>query len=131
MQEWTDWANLLLKYWVIVAGTTAVIAGIAATIKWYLQRRDERNQRQFEHYHRLIDEFVGKAEKRDRQIAIAYELHHFPRYYPVTHRILTHLLKEWESDSKNQGKNLDPLYREMRMTLAYIDKKDPKLKNAT
>jgi hypothetical protein len=65
-------------------------------------RRDEQAQRKFENYHKLIGELVGGARenqqmKIDSQIAIVFELRNFPKYAPVSVRILIALRDEWHA----------------------------------
>jgi hypothetical protein len=53
--------------------------------------------------------------KLDRQVAVVFELRHFPRYYEVTRRILTALKHAWGSQPQ-----WSRLVEEIDLTLAHV-----------
>lgn len=55
--------------------------------------------------------------KIDRQVAVVFELRHFPRYYPVTKRILTGLRNSWTQTTPG----FDRLRAEIDLALAHIE----------
>lgn len=90
-----------------------------AAWKFFLLRRDKIKREEFEIYHEKIKELVEPQGKDtpiylDRQIAIIFELRHFKRYYPVSHRILKGLLKDWENGEER-------LRSEIMHTISYIE----------
>ena len=114
--------------WLFSHITALSVLGGAVAFVWSavqfldVRRRDSR-AREFETYHRLVRELVepdtGKTDTRmDRQIAVVFELRHFPRYYEVTNRILTGLLRAWSGDPR-----WSRLTDEMNLTLQAIEKK--------
>jgi hypothetical protein len=106
---------------------------IWSAIQFFLGRRQDRQTREFEAFHRLIKELVEPDERSgatwvDRQVAVVFELRHFPRYFEVTYRILAGLREAW---GQHQG-NTTRLLEEMDRTLSYIRKQKPnKALNAT
>ena len=120
----------------ILTSNAAVLSilGAAVTFGWsiiqfILTRRKDQQAREFETYHRLIRELVApdpdtKELWLDRQIAIVFELRHFPRYYEVTMRILGGLQEKWQSDPESKWPRL---INEVDLTVTYIQKRDPKL----
>jgi hypothetical protein len=90
------------------AGLSAVAA--AATFIWSVfqfiaTRRKDQRAREFETYHRLIKELASpdqdtKVTWIDRQVAVVFELRHFPRYFEVTLRILAGLRVAWGTEEK-------------------------------
>lgn len=116
--------------WLSSNATGLSILGAAIAFTWsvaqfILVRRKELEAREFESYHRLIKELVSmdpetKSLWMDRQIAVIFELRHFPRYYEVTARILTGLREYWGQDAQLQSSRL---MQELDLTLAYIRQK--------
>ncbi len=81
----------------------APIAFIWSVIQFILVRRKEQEAREFDAYHRLVKELVSpdadtKSMWIDRQMAVVFELRHFPRYYEVTLRIFAGLREKWGAD---------------------------------
>lgn len=97
-------------------GSVTIIVVLIAGIWQYCKYQKEWN---FKNYHSLIKKLnqsdtPGEAIKLYRQIAIVYELRKYPRYFPVTKRIL----KGWLGSRSEEHKNL---YNEMELTINYID----------
>ena len=89
-------------------------------INYKIKKRESRQQ-EFEKYHWLIEHLVSPDDQGhvflDRQIAIAFELRHFPRYYECTERILSRLRESW-----NNPGAYSRLLREIDLTLEHIKK---------
>jgi hypothetical protein len=105
----------------------ASVAFIISVAQFLLVRKREQRVHEFESYHRLIKELVqpdpeSKSTWIDRQVAVVYELRHFPRYYPVSHRILKNLQRKFFSDPNFQWPYL---LDEIGLTLSHIEKKSP------
>jgi hypothetical protein len=71
----------------------------------------------------VIKQLVAPEEKTgfpllDRQIAAAFELRHFPRYYECTERILAGLLQAWGAQEAASR-----LINEIELTLKYVRKR--------
>jgi hypothetical protein len=89
-----------------VAALSALGAAITfawSAIQFILVRRRDQRAHEYETYHRLIKELVqpdpdSQVAWIDRQVAVVFELRHFPRYYPVTERILNNLRKKFTAD---------------------------------
>jgi len=113
---------LFNKYQVLLpllGATVAAVAGALWTVLQYaFAQSRERKTREFETYHKLIHELVqGDANGNvyiDRQVAIVFELRHFPQYYPATRRILMGLKQNWENSPHFQER----LDKEMDLTIA-------------
>ena len=90
--------NTLNVYSGLITAFSVVVGGLWAVLKFRENIRDKR----FQTYHDLIDQLVNEQRnpdrriKRDRQIAIVFELRNYPTYYPVTVRILSALKTDWE-----------------------------------
>ena len=100
----------------------AVVAFIWPVVQFVLVRRSENRSREFDAYHRLIRELVAPDPGTEtiwvqRQIAVIFELRHFPRYYDVTTRILDQLRQKWFSDPDHKWPYV---LEEIDLTLAYI-----------
>jgi hypothetical protein len=82
-----------------------------------------KNKWNFENYHKLVKELnqsdtLGESIKLYRQVAVVYEMRNYPRYFFVTKRIL----KGWLGlRNVNEQENKE-LYKEMELTLDYINK---------
>jgi hypothetical protein len=117
--------EVLLKWissGVSVGAVGAAIAFAFSVVQFVTVRQRESSDREFDKYHSLIKDLVAPNEKGviflDRQIAIIFELRHFPRYFECTQRILSGLKNAW---SGNQS--WSRLLQEIDLTLAYIEKK--------
>jgi hypothetical protein len=107
---------------VSVGAVGAAIAFTFSVVQIVIVRSRESRDREFDKYHSLIQQLVSPDEKGtiflDRQIAVLFELRHFPRYFECTQRILSGLRETWGG---NQGSSM--LIQEIDLTLAYIKKK--------
>jgi hypothetical protein len=69
----------------------------------------------------LIERLVSPGEQGklflDRQIAIVFELRHFPRYFECTERILTGLKQSWGGQPE-----ISRLIHEIELTLKHIER---------
>jgi len=99
----------------------AAIAFVISVFQFLSIRKRESREREFNQYHLLIEHLVSPDEKGsvflDRQIAIVFELRHFPRYYECTQGILTGLKQSWSGRQEHSR-----LISEIDLTLEYIRK---------
>ncbi|HKV82118.1 MAG TPA: hypothetical protein VJP02_28475 [Candidatus Sulfotelmatobacter sp.] len=100
----------------------AAIAFVVSAFQFLSVRKRESRQQEFDKYHWLIERLVQPDEKGvvflDKQIAVVFELRHFPRYYECTERILTGLRAAW-----NQPEAFSRLLREIDLTIQYISER--------
>jgi len=100
----------------------AAIAFVVSIFQFLAVRKQESHQREFDKYHWLIERLVEPDEKGkvflDKQIAVVFELRHFPRYYECTERILSGLRTHW-----NRPEEYSRLLSEIDFTLQYIREK--------
>ncbi|MFS2003903.1 hypothetical protein ACEN9F_09785 [Duganella sp. CT11-25] len=94
-----------------------------ATFGWISIKKQENAARQFETYHRLINDIVDNGgtngvPKVDRQIAAIFELRKFRPYFPISFRILTALKATWTLPSSAIHNRLT---HEIQLTLDYIE----------
>jgi hypothetical protein len=110
----------LLAHGVGATGVGTAIAFVFSVFQFLSVRKRESREREFEKYHWLIEHLVSPGEKGalflDRQIAIVFELRHFPRYYECTERIFSGLQQSWGND-----KNTERLIQEIDLTLKHIE----------
>src|SRR6202140_5959726 len=87
-------------------GAGAAIAFVFSVFQFVSVRKREAREREFDKYHPLIEHLVSPGEKGalflDRQIAVVFELRHFPRYYECTERILSGLKQSWVNGKGNE-----------------------------
>ncbi|KUK79672.1 MAG: hypothetical protein XD95_0211 [Microgenomates bacterium 39_7] len=114
--------HLLILITDYVVGITLLIGFIGGIVKfwqWISIKNSEDKKNKFNTYHQLIKDLVepeneNKDMRRDRQIAIIYELRNYRKYFPVTTRILEDLREVW-LHPKNKR-----LIDEIVLTLNYI-----------
>jgi hypothetical protein len=105
----------------IIAVTVAaapIFSGSWAAFTWALQSRNDRRNKEFEIYHKLIKDLVEPADEKqpmrlDRQIAIIFELRRFTFYRPVTKRILAGLRKSWANQDGRLLEEMDFAIKDM------------------
>jgi hypothetical protein len=119
----SDW---LANHVPAVSALGASVAFVWSAIQFMLVRRKDQRTHEFDAFHRLVKELVEPGDSSgvlwiDRQVAIVFEMRHFPRYFEVTNRILSGLREKW---SKYQGPPVR-LVEEADLTLAYIRKRKP------
>jgi hypothetical protein len=118
------------------AGILAVLTLLGSAFRYFHLQTREANQRQFEEYHKFMKQLVVGDEGAvgphpERQLAVIFELRNFPRYYPITVRILTNLKNLWAF--RTTLPQSDPLYldqkiflnmqREIYLTISFIKNK--------
>ena len=118
--------------WLTSNATALAILLAALTFVWpvvqfILVRRKEQRAHEFEAFHRLIKELVSPGSDTqfiwiDRQMAVLFELRHFPRYYEVTVRILNGLREKWSADPEFKWPRL---IEELDLTVEYIRHRKP------
>lgn len=94
---------LFVKDWgTVLAITGAVITFLWSVFQFMLNRGRESKNRDYQVYHQLIKEIVqpeaGGATYVARQMAAIHELRNFPRYFPITHRVMKHLKGNWSAE---------------------------------
>jgi hypothetical protein len=81
--------ELLTKYGVAFSAIGAAFAFAWSIIQFFSIRMREARFREFETFHKLIKELTEMQHTNNyRQIAVLFELRFYPRYYPITLRIL-------------------------------------------
>ena len=112
----------LFAHGVSATGVGAAIAFVFSVFQFLSVRKRESRERGFDRYHLLVERLVSPGEKGgmflDRQIAVVFELRHFPRYYECTERILSGLQQAWIHE-----KDTARLIQEIRLTLTYIKRR--------
>jgi hypothetical protein len=96
-----------------------VLAAAWTFVRYLGLKTKELHHERFKIYHGLIRQLVepeaAEASMRlDRQIAVAFELRHFPEYFELTHRLLEGLCRTWADP------RVVRLTDEMRRTMDYI-----------
>ena len=103
--------NFLDKHAVSIGLIYVAFTGFWAIYKFRQSLRDKR----FKIYHDLLKQLVDEAvPKLDRQIAVIFELRHFPDYYEVSKRILKGLKVSWKDNHR--------ITNEIDITLDYMRK---------
>ena len=102
-----------------IGAVGAAIAFVFSIFQFLAVRKRESHQQEFDKYHWLIERLVQPNEKGqvflDKQIAVVFELRHFPRYYECTERILSGLRTDW-----NMPEKYSRLLSEIDLTLQYV-----------
>jgi hypothetical protein len=104
-------------------GILITLIGLLWTAARYIDIKKKENEKErFRTYHELIRDLVqppqGGTIFLDRQVAIIYELRHFPEYFPVSRRILRGLRSTWAPVATPNR-----LTVEIDFTLAYINRR--------
>src|SRR5260370_37470103 len=114
----TSVVTWLFAHGVSAAGVGTAIAFVFSVFQFLSVRKRESREREFDKYHLLIERLVSPGEKGgpllDRQLAVGFELRHFPRYYECTERVLSGLRQEWLYEKGTQR-----LIQEIDLTLKY------------
>jgi hypothetical protein len=114
MPEWIKTYQPLLT---LVLAFLALIWPVAQAI---MVRKREAYNREFDNYHNIVKMLVqgdGGTQRLDRQCAAVYELRNYPRYFPVTHRMLSGLQTDWAGNQE-----LARLLAEIEKTLKFISR---------
>jgi len=97
-------------------------AGMSFAAYRYVQlRREEHRTIRYNEYHKLLS-LISKGQDADgtlksvSQIALIYELRHFPEYRELTKRLMLQLVSEWGGDA-----NYVLLRDEVASTLKVLD----------
>ncbi|WP_458374956.1 hypothetical protein [Pseudomonas pergaminensis] len=122
-----DIVEFFQKYNGTLAVLISIVVALIAFYNYIVVRRSEERGRQYDRYHRLLEDLnirnQGDAPFIDRQIAVVYELRNFPEYYPVTLRILKRSLAHWrylEQTSKILNNRVNTLFSEAELTIGFI-----------
>jgi hypothetical protein len=122
--------GLYLKHHADTLGILIALVGILITLivllwtsrDYIAVKKTKNGKERFKTYHELVRDIVqappGQAMSLDRQIAIAYELRHFPEYYHLSRRILRGLRTLWAAQNADKR-----LITEIDFTLNYINKR--------
>jgi hypothetical protein len=102
----------------------AAVAFTVSTWQQVSQRRAERDERQFQAFHRVVEGVVSPDPKGglhyvDRQAAVIFELRHFPRYYDFTERMLMRLKTKWTTEPEPHS---NVLVEEIDLALKHIQR---------
>jgi hypothetical protein len=118
----TDSTLRLLQDWgPILAGLSAMVVFLWSVVQFFLVRRRDAENRDFEVYHRLVKELVqpdsgAAAPYMDRQAAVVFELRHFPKYFQISLRTLHHLREAWKKPDGSRTRILD----EIDLTIQFL-----------
>lgn len=116
LQVWTNYAG-------IISAIVAVVLFGYPIWRWFAIKRQEASARQFDIYHKMIQELVepapGGTMRVQRQMAVIYELRNFRSYYPASYRITKSLHHSWSA-----GVNIFPdLLTELVLAQAFFKRK--------
>ena len=105
--------------WSNSSGITLVSALVVGFWQYWKYTREWN----FQNYHKLIKELnqsdtPSEHIKLYRQVAVVYELRHYPRYFSVSKRILN----GWLCSRNNPGEEYKDLYDEMKLSVEYMNK---------
>ena len=104
----------------IVVALIAAITFLWNIVQFLWTRTKESRERQFETYHKLVNELVS-GDSSDvsihRLAAVVFELRHFPRYYGYTERMLKNLKEALREEGKPR------ILDEIDLTLQYVRRK--------
>lgn len=120
MNDFITWLNANAgALGVLIALGLPVVAAAVAFVRYLNLRSKELQHERFKIYHDLVRQLVqpeapGLPMQLDRQIAIVYEMRHFPEYFDLTRRMLEGLLKSWTEP--RHGRLAD----EIQLTIEYI-----------
>ena len=114
--------NWILQNIAPLGALGAAIAFAWSVVQFILVRRKDQQLQDFNAYHKLIKELTQPDSESgltwlDRQVAVVFELRNFPRYYPVTERILD----QWRL--RISADNLAFLLAEIDLTLQHLRSK--------
>lgn len=96
-----------------------VLGGLWTTLTFFQKTLYDREQQQFERYHRLFEELNRGKEGKvyiDFQLNSVYELRFFRKYYPRSERMILALIPLWEASDKYRESDVE----ELKATLKYI-----------
>ena len=96
-----------------------VLGGLWTTLTFFQKTLYDREQQQFERYHRLFEELNRGKEGKvyiDFQLNSVYELRFFRKYYPRSERMILALIPRWEANDKYRESDVE----ELKATLKYI-----------
>lgn len=101
---------LLTNYSGIGSFLVALIVFAYPIWKWFKVRKQEADARQFDVYHRILKELVDTPTPRvHRQMGAIYELRNFPKYFPISYRIVVSLHTSWSVSHAGHQDILDEL----------------------
>lgn len=123
---------MLKEFWAFIEANNgalgfslAFVTGCWGVWNYFSIKKAEEETRQFQAFHLMIKGLVkGDDDKSapyvDQQLAVIYELRNFPKYYPVTLRILERSKESWLHGS---GWWSSILVKEANLTIDFIKRK--------
>ena len=111
--------GMVQEYWLILGVIVFALIVGAATARCIAMRTEERQRHEFAAYEALIRQLARPESGQplplvDLRMAVVFELRHYPRYYPVSLRIL-------EGLRPSAWKHADArLIAEMDRTIAFL-----------
>lgn len=96
--------EIFLKYLSVFIASGTAISFIVGMYKWLDERRTDREERQYQSFHRMVclasgaDE-SGQTIKMPQQLAAIYQLQRYKQYAFASVPVLEHLLKEMKEES--------------------------------
>jgi hypothetical protein len=119
MTRLVDWIS---SHAAVLSIVGVAVTWMVSTVLQIAQRRAEAAERQFQAFHKIVEQVVSPEPKDglyyfDRQAAVIFELRHFPRYYDFAQRLLTRLRKKWVAEATP---STAMLVEEIDLTLQHI-----------
>lgn len=112
--------ELFTKYGTAISVIGAAIAFAWSVVQFFSVRTREARFREFETFHKLIKELTEATNTNNyRQIAVLFELRFYPRYYPVTLRILKST-KEHDDSLPNTS---SVMIEEVNILISFIERR--------
>jgi hypothetical protein len=133
LKDIVTWANTNAGILgIVVAIFLAIIPAIWSFIRYLNLKNRQLQFERFKIYHQLIKDLVkpeatGDSMILDRQIAIVFELRHFPDYFELTLRILQGLKRHWSTGTGHL--QFKRLLDEMKRTIKFVQKRVKKTNN--
>lgn len=110
--------ELLTKYGGAFSAIGAAIAFVWSVVQFFSARTREARFREFETFHKLIKEITEPQNTNNyRQIAALFELRFYPRYYPITLRIL----KQSREHAASLADTSSDMMKEVNILIGFIE----------
>ena len=107
----------ILKYLSEITVSGAALSFVIGLIKWLDERRRDREERQYQSFHRMVclasgtDE-SGRTIKMPQQLAAIYQLQRYKQYAFASVPVLEHLLKEMKGENDPRVEDLNKAINE-------------------
>ena len=113
-----EFLELIKNYGAVIGVISAAVTFIWSVIQFSLVRASEARYREFETFHKLIKEITEVHNTNNyRQIAALFELRFYPRYFPITLRILKSTMEQ----SGDKSNTSSEMAKEVSMLISFIE----------